>query len=374
MPGDAGTADLPLTVAHQSTQTLAPRWLALARGLFALAGLVVVIVVVGGITRLTESGLSITEWHPLSGIVPPLGQAAWEAEFAHYRAIDQYAAVHSGMDVAAFKRIFFWEYSHRVLGRVMGLAVALVLAAAAWRGAIPRGYGWRLLAALVLVGVQGTLGWLMVASGLRPGMTEVAPPWLAAHLLTALFTMAWLVWTGLDLAALARHNMALTGAGSAPARITPAGITRLAGVSGAVLAVQLGYGALMAGLRAGHVTDQWPLMNGSVYPGPSEHGRSIVALLTADPATVHFIHRWWAWLAAIMLLAMAQRLRAAGNRREAGLILAALALQIVLGIVTVWSGVAIGIAALHQLVGALLVIAVTIGAHRLGAYRPGAGR
>ncbi|HZV09314.1 MAG TPA: COX15/CtaA family protein, partial [Novosphingobium sp.] len=158
----------------------------LALWLAVVAALVVAIVVVGGITRLTESGLSITEWKPLSGIVPPLNEAAWAAEFAHYRQIDQYGAVHAGMTLAQFKGIFFWEYIHRVLGRVIGMAVLVPLVWFAWRRHIPAGYGWRLLALLALIGLQGTLGWLMVASGLKPGMTEVAPLWLMAHLLTAL--------------------------------------------------------------------------------------------------------------------------------------------------------------------------------------------
>ena len=336
--------------------------MAVARWLLAVATLVVVMVVVGGITRLTESGLSITEWKPVSGIVPPLNAAQWQAEFAHYRALDQYAAVHAGMSLDQFKGIFAWEYGHRLLGRVVGLVAALGwLWFVGWRR-VPAGYGGRLLAVPLLIGVQGLLGWLMVHSGLAPGMVEVAPGWLAAHLLTALFTLAYTLWTALDLFTLAANPAA-----------QPARLTGLGALAGAVLAVQLLYGALMAGLRAGRVTDQWPAMNGAFWPGPIENGRSLWGDLTADPAIVHFIHRWWAWGVFAVLVMLARRLRGqafGGAARVARIAIhSAVGVQILLGIATVISGVALWLAALHQLGGAALVVAVTCGAHCLGRQR-----
>ena len=331
--------------------------LTLARWLIAVAALVVAIVVVGGITRLTESGLSITQWKPISGIVPPLNDAQWQAEFAAYRQIPQYAAMNAGMALGEFKAIFFWEYLHRILGRVIGLAMLLPLAWFAFRRAIPAGYGWRLFALLALIGLQGMLGWLMVRSGLAV-RTEVAPLWLAAHLLTALFTLAGLAWTALDLRALARNN-----------RVQPARLTGLGLATGAVLTLQLLYGALMAGLRAGKVTNQWPLMNGSFYPGPTQIGRGLIEALHADPAIVHFIHRWWAWVAIVMLVVMARQLKQAGAARAASALQIAFGTQIILGIATVISGVSIWIAVLHQLVGAVLVAIVAWGAHALGRQK-----
>lgn len=328
----------------------------LARWLWVVAALIVLIVVVGGVTRLTESGLSITRWEPLSGIIPPLSQAEWEAEFARFRQIDQYAAVHAGMGLAEFKGIFFWEYIHRVLGRVIGLAFALPLAWFAWRRVIPAGYGWRLLALLALGGLQGAFGWLMVRSGLQPGMTEVAHGWLAVHLMTALFTLSGIVWTALDLEALARDPA------SRPARLTP-----FAALSGGVLAVQLLYGALVAGLRAGRVADDWPLMNGMLFPGASHSHDSVAGALFNDPAVVHFIHRWWAWVVVAMLVWMARRVRqVSGGRPASAAIHSAFGTQVVLGIATVVAGMPIWLAALHQLVGALLVVSVAWGAHVLG--------
>jgi len=328
---------------------------AMARWLLVVAALVVLIVVVGGITRLTESGLSITEWKPISGTLPPLTQAAWDQEFAHYRQIDQYAAVHAGMTLSEFKDIFFWEYIHRVLGRIIGLAVALPLAWFWLRGAIPAGYKPRLLALLALIGLQGTLGWLMVHSGLQKGMTEVAPLWLAAHLVTALFTLAGLVWTALDLLALGAEPAAR------PARLTP-----LAAVAGLGLAVQLVWGALMAGLRAGRVTDEWPLMNGHFWPGVSQSGRGLWGTVSADPAVVHFIHRWWSWVVVALLVVLARRVKRAGDRRAAIALHSAFGTQILLGIATVMSDVALPLAVLHQLVGALLVGATAWAAHGVG--------
>ena len=280
------------------------RPLPIARWLLAVAALIVLMVVVGGITRLTESGLSITRWNPIAGAIPPLSQAQWQDEFAHYRQIDQYAAVHAGMTLSQFKGIFFWEYSHRLLGRLIGVVFFVPLVWFWLTRAIPRGFHWRLIGVLALGGLQGVFGWLMVKSGLQPGMVEVAPGWLATHLLTALFTLACTVWIALDLIDLHRNGEA-----------RPARLTGMAIAVGAVLAVQLLYGALMAGLRAGLVTDQWPLMNGSVFPGLSQHGESVAHALFADPGVVHFIHRWWAWVVVAALPARSS-VRVAGRLRS----------------------------------------------------------
>ncbi len=326
---------------------------AIALWLYVVAAMIVAIVVVGGITRLTESGLSITEWKPLTGVVPPLTDAQWQAEFANYRRIPQYEAINHGMTLAGFKAIFFWEYLHRLLGRLIGTVFALPLIWFAVMRQIPKGYFWRLVALFALGGLQGALGWIMVRSGLSD-RTEVAPLLLAAHLLTALFTLAGVVWTALDLRALAKD----------PAG-RPARLTALGAATGVILLVQLFYGALMAGLRAGLVANDWPLMNGHVFPGPSQTGETLGALLTSDSAIVHFIHRWWAWVTVAALIMLARAVKR-GDRTASVAIHIAFGVQILLGIATVMSSVNITLAALHQLVGALLVVAVTWGAHSLG--------
>ena len=317
---------------------------ALSNWLLAVAALVLAIVVVGGITRLTESGLSITEWKPVSGIVPPLTEAQWQAEFARYQRIPEYQQLNQGMSLAAFKAIFFWEYLHRLIGRLIGMAFALPLIFFWLRGAIPPGYKPRLLALLALGGLQGAVGWWMVTSGLSV-RTDVSHIRLATHLSVALITLGGLVWTALDLRALARRRS------SRPARLTGFAATMLA-----VLAVQIVYGAFVAGLNAGWVTDQWPLMNGRFYPGPTIVGRPFADAMINDPAVVHFIHRWWAWVtvAALILLARAARRH---DRRASVAVHAAFGTQILLGIATVMSGMNLALAATHQLVGALVVAA-----------------
>ena len=329
---------------------------ALANWLFFVAALIVLMVVIGGITRLTESGLSITQWKPISGVVPPLNDVQWRAEFDNYKRIPEYQQLNQGMTLAGFKAIFFWEYLHRLLGRLIGVAFALPLLWFAVRRQIPRGFGWRLIALLALGALQGAIGWWMVKSGLTV-RTDVSHVRLAVHLLVALFTLAGIVWTALDLRALIRNPQAR------PARLTPLGA-----LAGAILFVQLLFGALVAGLNAGLVTDQWPLMNGRFFPGATVEGRALLDALFNDPAIVHFIHRWWAWVVVVALVVLARATRGV-DRRVSVAIHSAFGLQILLGIATVMSGVNITLAALHQLTGALLVIATVWGAHTIGRPR-----
>ncbi len=344
-----------------------PRPLAVARWLWAVAALVVVMVAVGGITRLTESGLSITEWKPVTGAIPPLTEAQWEAEFAAYRQIPEYRQVNgpAGMTLADYKTIYFWEWLHRLLGRVIGLAFALPLAALWATGAIPAGYKGRLLALLALGGLQGVFGWYMVRSGLGGAATDVSHFWLSIHLLTALFTLAGLVWTALDLRALAR-SAGTGGAGDARARVTAP-----AALAGAVLFVQLLLGAWVAGLDAGHASDSWPLMQGRLVP-EVDWSRGAVRALTHDPFLLHFLHRWWAFVAFAALVWLARQAKRAGARSASIAIHTAVGVQVLLGIATVLSGVALWLAVLHQLVGALLVASVAWGAHAVGS-RGGTG-
>jgi cytochrome c oxidase assembly protein subunit 15 len=325
---------------------------ALAAWLFAVAGLVFAMVVVGGITRLTESGLSITEWRPVTGALPPLNEAAWMAEFEKYRQTPEYREINRGMSLAAFKFIYFWEWAHRLLGRLIGLAFALPLAWFALRRAIPRGYGRRLLALLALGGLQGTIGWWMVTSGLVE-RTDVSHIRLAVHLLTALFILGGLVWTALDLRALAKDP------GARPARLTAPTLGLLA-----ILFVQLLFGAWVAGLNAGHAASSWPLMNGSFFPQNISWAGA--ATFVNDPHLTHFLHRWWAFVVVVALVVLARQARAAGDRPASIAIHSAFGVQILLGIATVMSGVAIWLAVLHQAVGALVVASAAWGAHSVG--------
>ena len=331
------------------------RPLPVARWLLVVAALVFVMVVVGGITRLTESGLSITEWKPVSGAIPPLTAADWDKAFDLYRATPEYREINgpAGMDLAAFQWIYFWEWLHRLLGRVVGVAFALPLAWFAVKRAIPRGYGVRLVALLLLGASQGALGWYMVQSGLV-NRTDVSHFRLSAHLLTALFILAGLVWTALDLRALANNGE------HRPARMTGLAIGAIA-----VLFVQLLLGAWVAGLDAGYIASDWPLMQGQLIPAGIDGARGAAFALTHDPFLINFLHRWWAWVAVVALIILARRVKPL-DRRASIAIHATLGIQILLGIATVLSGMTIWLAASHQAVGALLVAATAWGAHVIG--------
>ena len=330
----------------------------IATWLLVVAALVFLMVVVGGITRLTESGLSITEWKPVSGAIPPLTATAWQHAFDLYRATPEYQQITgpAGMDLTQFKFIFFWEWLHRLLGRVVGLAFALPLAWFAVKRAIPRGYGWRLTLLLLLGASQGALGWYMVQSGLV-NRTDVSHFRLSAHLLTALLILAGLVWTALDLKQLAKTGV------DRPARLIPLAI----GVA-AVLFVQLLLGAWVAGLDAGYIASDWPLMQGKLIPDGIDGSRGAGFALTHDPYLIHFLHRWWAWVAVAALVVLARRVKPL-DRRASIAIHSAFGVQILLGITTVMSGMALWLAAAHQAVGALLVASVAWGAHVVGRER-----
>lgn len=342
----------------QNSSLSSARPSAIATWVMFVAGLVVLMVVVGGITRLTESGLSITEWKPVTGAIPPLTEAQWQAEFEGYQQIGEYQQVAgpAGMTLADYKLIYFWEWAHRLLGRLIGLAFALPLAWFWIRKQIPAGYKPRLIALLALGGLQGVFGWFMVRSGLNTQMTDVSHFWLSIHLMTALFTLAGLVWTALDLRRLAKIPDA-----------RPARLTLLAFVTGLILFIQLLLGAWVAGLNAGFASDTWPLMNGRLVP-EYDSSRGIWWAATHDPFMIHFLHRWWAWVAVAALIVMARKLRAF-ERKASVAIHSAFGIQILLGIAAVLTYVELWVAAAHQFVGALLVIATAWGAHVLGRAR-----
>jgi heme a synthase len=349
-----GAAQRP---AHQARPAAIANWL-----LF-VALLVFGIVVVGGITRLTESGLSITEWRPITGALPPLSDAAWAAEFEKYKQIPEYIEINgpAGMTLAQFKFIYFWEWVHRLIGRLIGIAFALPFLWFWFRRAIPAGYLYRLLALFALGGLQGTIGWWMVSSGLAE-RTDVSHYRLAAHLLTALFILGGLVWTALDLKALAHEPAA-----------KPAKLTGFAFAVLAILGIQLLLGAWVAGLNAGYVSSTWPLMNDRFFPEGVDWARGAVQAAVNDPFLTHFLHRWWAWVAVIALIMLARRTKAAGARPASIAIHSAFGVQILLGIGTVLSGMNIVLAVLHQAVGALLVASAVWGAHAIGKQAAAGG-
>jgi cytochrome c oxidase assembly protein subunit 15 len=333
---------------------------ALSNLLFFVAALVFAMVVIGGITRLTESGLSITEWDVVSGAIPPLSHQDWVHLFDLYKQTPQYQEVAgpAGMTLSGFKFIFFWEWVHRLLGRILGLVFFVGVGWFALKRQIPKGFGWRLAALFILGGLQGAVGWFMVMSGLE-GRTEVSPYRLSAHLLFALFLFAALIWTALDLRQLSRNP------DTRPARLTGWGVLALG-----TLFIQLMLGAWVAGFRAGYVSNSWPDMGGRFVPEGIDWSKGAGFAFTHDPFLLHFMHRWWAWVVVAVLVIFARKLRKVEGARPASIAVhSAFGTQIILGILTVLSGIAIWLAVLHQATGALLVAATVWGAHELGRQR-----
>ena len=339
-----------------------PRPGAISAWLITVAALIFLMVVIGGITRLTESGLSMVRWEPVSGAIPPLNEGQWQTEFDHYRATPQYQINNSGMTLADFKTIFFWEYVHRLLGRLIGLAFAVPLLWFWRRRAIPPGYGWKLGGIFALGALQGAIGWWMVASGLVD-VPEVSHIRLAIHLLTALLIFAAVVWVALDLRALLRAGGAAGEAQVAAhsARMPLLGIWALC-----LLFLQYMFGAYVAGLDAGYAFNSWPKMGDEWFPSGTPMLEPFLRNLADNPVVVQFIHRWLAFLVAAGALWVAARAWSRGFRAEAGLRAGAVAAQIFLGILTLLSGVQIDIAAAHQGMAVLLLAAMVTAAHRLG--------
>ena len=324
---------------------------AIGTWLLVCAAFVIAMTVVGGLTRLTRSGLSIVEWQPIAGVLPPMGADAWQQAFAAYRDTPEGKLVNHAMDLDGFQNIYLVEWAHRLLGRITGLVVLLpclfFLATRRLRGARAA----RVLGIFVLGGVQGLLGWLMVKSGLVDA-PHVSHYRLAMHLAMALLILALLVWAALD----ERPSRGRELAGNAGDALRP-----LAWGTLVVVAVTIVWGAFMAGLHAGHVAPTFPDMNGAMVPS----FRSIFD----DAVGVHFAHRMLGWCTALGTLVTFAMTRvrpcAAGARSLALLLLLLVAVQITLGAFTVLHHVPLVLAALHQLNGVLLLTCAVALVHAL---------
>ena len=328
-------------------------------------GMVGLTVVVGGITRLTGSGLSMVVWQPLIGIVPPVGEAAWQHAFDLYKATPQYLQVNHWMGLADFKTIFFWEYVHRVLARSIGLVCFVPGVWLALRGKLRGRWARMAAAALVLGGLQGALGWAMVKSGLEdvPAVSHLR---LAAHLSLAFFVGMWLLWIILD----------MTRPDLVGARATQASRRGWAVV--ALLAVQIVYGAFMAGTHAGYLYSTFPDMNGAWIGAGSFAMAPWWRNLLDNPSAIHTIHRWLGLVATIVVVVFAlgarRQTRDAGARRTLDLLAVIIVVQLALGALTVVMYVPIAIAVLHQAVAYLLMSAAVAAVHRLRVAGKGGER
>lgn len=332
--------------------------LAVAGWLLAGCALIAVMVTIGGITRLTGSGLSITEWNLLMGTLPPLSESAWENLFRKYQAIPQFQVVNPHFTLDDFKTIFWWEYIHRLVGRGLGLVFVIPCAYFLLKGWLDRPLRGRVLAIFLLGAFQGVLGWFMVASGLSE-RTSVSHYRLAAHLMTALLTLGVTLWVALDLLARGR-----------PPRPVPVALRSHVRAFTALLALQIGYGALVAGLKAGFAYNTFPLMSGSFVPPGAWQLEPVLRNLTENPATVQFVHRLLGWGLVVVGLWVWHTLRVHGLRWQAHLLLAALGAQFGLGILTILHLPARPVlwGAVHQ-AGAVLLLVVTVLA-LFGVRRP----
>ena len=336
--------------------------------LWSVAALVFLMVVVGGATRLTESGLSITEWRPVTGVIPPLGHAAWLEAFGKYKQIPQYASLFPDMTLGHFQAIFLMEWTHRLIGRLLGLALFVPLVVFWARGMLDATLKWRMAGIVALVGLQGFVGWWMVSSGLS-GRVEVAQERLATHLLLASLTFAALVW----LAAGRKRPSSDQAVEGVPQASHQQALHHLASLTIVLVLLQIGLGGLVAGLRAGQAYNTWPLMDGH-FVLPADTLGAMTPLwrnLVDNVATVQFQHRVTAYLLLAVAIAQAvwtARVAPGTSAKRRSVALAGLvAAQATIGILTLVLAVPIWAGLLHQAFAMVVLAMAVVHRQRLAA-------
>jgi cytochrome c oxidase assembly protein subunit 15 len=341
--------------------------------LYAVAALVLAMVLVGGATRLTESGLSITEWQPVMGALPPLDAAQWQAEFDKYQAIPQYRALNQGMSLDAFKTIYWWEWTHRLIGRLIGVAFFLPFLWFMWRGWIGPGLRGRLWLIFGLGALQGAVGWWMVASGLADRV-EVSQYRLATHLVLACVIYVAIIWTAQRLderPALPHVPPALAEEGRVGTRIRVSAIGLLV-----LILAQIYLGALVAGLRAGYIYNTWPLIDGAFIPSAAHlfFDTPLWRNFFENTLTVQFDHRMLAYAIFVCALLHAfdvtRTVKQGWMLASANVLAAAVTLQAGLGISTLLLRVPITLALMHQAMAMLVLTVATTHAAYVADRRP----
>lgn len=325
--------------------------------LLTIVALILAMITVGGATRLTDSGLSITEWQPLLGAIPPLSEAHWLDAFAKYKEIPEYHLVNRGMSLEDFKVIYWWEWSHRFLGRIIGLAFAIPLIFFWLKGALRPGLTKKLAGVLALGAVQGGIGWFMVKSGLVDRV-DVSQYRLALHLTVAFLILALVVWLAFDL--------------GKPDSASPRP-TAFARRSGAILLtltmLQVVLGAFVAGLKAGLIYNTWPAMDGAFLPHDYLAMQPWYVNFFENPAAAQFNHRLVAYavaaLAAVNVWSIFQEARSSRLAASSIVLMVAVLAQIALGIATLLNAVPLGLGIAHQAAAALLVIVIARHVHIL---------
>jgi cytochrome c oxidase assembly protein subunit 15 len=312
--------------------------------LFFNALMVLAMAVIGAITRLTESGLSIAEWKPLAGTLPPLNLTEWERVFSLYRETPQYEQLFKGMSLAEFKGIFWWEWIHRFWGRLIGLTFALPLAVFWLKGWLTPWLKRRALLLLTLGAAQAFMGWFMVSSGLVD-VPSVSHYRLAAHLSLALLIFSLLLWTSWQVAESEKRDASFC-------------LRRHGWVGLALLATTIVWGAFVAGMDAGKIYNEWPLMGGHLLAAEALDYQPLWHNFTKNHAMVQFTHRWLAIFTALFLLAFAWRVRRLAPRPALGVAIMCF-IQPLLGIITLLYAVPVSLGALHQ-AGGIVLLAFTL--------------
>ncbi len=325
--------------------------------------LVAAMIALGGATRLTGSGLSITEWKPVTGAIPPMDAAAWQAEFDKYKLIPQFQQVNPGMDLAGFKQIYWWEWSHRLLGRLIGLVWAVGFLGFLAARRIPTGWTPRLLLLGVLGGAQGAIGWWMVHSGLSGNVVSVASYRLAMHLGLAFGILGCIAWYAMQLSRPEAALMRARRAGEAKLFSMTTGLMHLA-------FLQILLGALVAGIDAGRMYTGWPTMGGEWIPAEIWDATLGWRNFFENPALVQFIHRMVGYLLAIFAVVVFLRARRSPHPQTRGaylVMIAAMAVQVLLGIMNVIHAAPLPLALAHQ-VGAVALFTLILRARHHARY------
>jgi cytochrome c oxidase assembly protein subunit 15 len=337
-------------------------WDPITRWLLMVAALVVIMVSVGGFVRLSRAGLSIVEWDVVTGVVPPIGGAAWEESFAEYQLTPEYQLVNSGMSLGDYQRIFYYEWAHRLIARIAGLLVVLPLLWFLKKGLLSLRESMRYWAIAALFGVQGTIGWVMVSSGLRD-RPVVSHFRLTIHLLAALALLGIALWMAMDRIPNDRvrgHGRDVAGASTS---------RWLAWVLMGTVLTQIAYGGLVAGLKAGHLSDTWPLMYGRIVPN-GLNARDPWWINLFDPLGSHWIHRWLAFVVAAVALALVVVVRRdhtpnKNMRTTTNWLLSVISIQITLGVFVVLLGVPKWFALAHQGLGVAVFCIALVIAHQV---------
>ncbi len=339
--------DIQISAEATDRQVAARRSIAI--WLFVICGLVAGMVVVGGATRLTDSGLSITEWKPVTGAIPPLSQEVWEEEFEKYKQIPEYIRINRGMSLDEFKTIYWWEWGHRFLGRLVGLAFFVPFVFFYFTKRIERPLLPHLIAMFVIGGLQGALGWYMVMSGLTERV-DVSQYRLAAHLSLAFFVYGYMFWFA---TALWRREV--------PGRIRFKGLELRAAIVVVAIFAQILLGAFVAGLNAGFIFNTWPLMDGSFIPRHLYPLESVWVSAFEDVRTVQFNHRMFAYALVVLVGWHYWKMNNSDLQvqQTGNWLLGALVFQVFLGIATILTVTRIEVALLHQ-AGAVLLLSVAL--------------